>query len=43
MEKEAFFKSTPFKIATPILIFASLIYIFKHGYFFGQWLYGLTH
>lgn len=38
METQNIFKSKFWKIALPLLIVFSAIYIFKNGYLFGQWL-----
>ena len=39
MENQSFFKSKYFKFILPFVIVLGIIYLFKSGYKFGQWLY----
>jgi len=39
METQNFFKSKQFKILVPFVVILGIIYLFKSGYVFGQWLH----
>ena len=43
MTKDDVFKSKMVKILLPLVLVVSIIYLFKGGYAFGQWLYVLLN
>jgi len=43
MTKEEYFKSKGFKILLPVIVVALVITLWRNGFEFGQWLYGILH
>ena len=43
MTKEEFLKSNNFKILFPVVVAALIIALWRNGYEFGQWLYGMLN
>jgi len=43
MTKKEFLESNYFKISFPVILAALIIVLWKNGYHFGQWLYGVLN